>query len=271
MKPALISLAIWLIVCSACHHQVKSEPSDSASISLEEGFFNPPVSVRPKGYWDWMNGNYDLERLSYELEQAKAQGMAGFDIFDIGAVSNPGGMVPAGPEFMGKECLEAIDHAVREAARLDMELGLILSSSWDAGGSWIGPEHASMALYESSLVLEGPGTFSQVMPFPELPDSDKPGSKLLIEKDANGLPVFYKDVAVLATPLSKDGAAIEASKIIDLSDRMDKSGNLNWEIPEGIWKVTRFVCTNTGEAMKLWERSGHRLCWKNLRSAVATA
>ena len=82
--------------------------------------------------------------------------MAGFDIFDIGAVSNPDGIVPDGPAFMGKECLEAISHAVKEATRLDMELGLILSSSWDAGGSWIKPEHGSMALYETTeLVSEG--------------------------------------------------------------------------------------------------------------------
>ena len=166
MKPKLISLAIWLILCPACKKQMISEASDSALISLEEGFKNPPVSVRPKGYWDWMNGNFDLARLTYELEEAKAQGMAGFDIFDIGAVSNPGGIVPAGPEFMGKECLEAIHHAVKEATRLDMELGLILSSSWDAGGSWIEPEYGSMALYESSLVVEGPGTFNQALPFP---------------------------------------------------------------------------------------------------------
>ena len=84
MRPAVISLAIWLILCSACHHQIKSEPSDSALISLEEGFNNPPVSVRPKGYRDWMNGNFNLERLTYELEQANPQGMAGY-----GAGINP--------------------------------------------------------------------------------------------------------------------------------------------------------------------------------------
>jgi len=229
---------------------MESEASDSALISLEDGFKNPPVSVRPKGYWDWMNGNFDLTRLTYELEQAKAQGMAGFDIFDIGAVSNPEGIVPAGPAFMGKECLKAISHAVEEATRLDMELGLILSSSWDAGGSWIEPEYASMALYESSLVVEGPGTFSELLPFPELPDTDNPGNKLLIEKGEDGLPVYFKEVAVLATPQSKDGETIDASTVIDLSERMDESGSLIWEIPEGSWEITRFVCTNTGEPLK---------------------
>lgn len=250
MKPTLIALVIWLIICSACQHQMKSEASDSELISLEDGFRNPPLSVRPKGYWDWMNGNFDLSRLSYELEEAKAKGMAGFDIFDIGAISNPDGIVPAGPEFMGKESLEAISHAVNEAKRLDMELGLILSSSWDAGGSWIEPEYASMALYESSVVVDGPGVFSEVLPFPELPDSDKGGKILLIEKDADGLPVYYKDVAVLATPRSEDGTAIDDSNVIDLSDQMERDGSLNWEIPEGQWDITRFVCTNTGEPLK---------------------
>ena len=238
------------MVFPACQQQIQTGESDSVSISLEEGFNNPPVSVRPKGYWDWMNGNFDLERLTYELEEAKAQGMAGFDIFDIGAVSNPGGMVPAGPEFMGTECLEAIQHAVGEATRLDLELGLILSSSWDAGGSWIGPEHASMALYESTLRVEGPGILNEVMPFPELPDSDRPDSKLLIEKDSDGLPVYYKDVAVLATPQAEEGVAIDVSRIVDLSERMDMSGNLNWDIPDGEWEITRFVCMNTGEPLK---------------------
>lgn len=250
MKQTLISLALWLMVCPACQQQIQTRESDSAVISLEEGFKNPPVSVRPKGYWDWMNGNFDLARLSYELEQAKEQGMAGFDIFDIGAVSNPGGMVPAGPAFMGAECLEAIQHVVSEATRLDLELGLILSSSWDAGGSWIGPEHASMALYESSLEVEGPGTINELMPFPELPDSEKPGSKLLIEKDSEGLPVYYKDVAVLATPKTEEGEAIDLPGIVDLSDRIDKKGNLIWDIPDGKWEITRFVCTNTGEPLK---------------------
>jgi len=241
---------ILLIAFSGCKQQLNSSASDSALVSLEDGFRDPPVSVRPKGYWGWMNGNFNLSRLTYELEQAKAQGMAGFDIFDVGAISNPDGIVPAGPEFMGEEYLEAISYAVREATRLDMELGLILSSSWDAGGSWIESEYGSMALYESLVVVEGPGIYNEVLPFPELPDNDNRRRKLLIEKDANGFPVYYKDVAVLATPQSGEGEIIEPSEVVDLSDRMDKNGRLNWEIEEGKWEITRFVCTNTGEPLK---------------------
>jgi len=250
MKKIIIQLAVLLIAFTSCQDKKDSSKFDSSLISLEEGFKDPPVSVRPKGYWDWMNGNFDLPRLTYELEEAKAQGMAGFDIFDIGAVSNPGGIVPAGPEFMGEECLEAISHAVKEATRLNMELGLILSSSWDAGGSWIRPEHGSMALFQSSLIVDGPGMFEDVLPFPELPETDRRGKKLLIEKNADGLPIYYKDVAVLALPYNEDRVIKDTSMVINLSDQMNNEGKLKWKIEEGKWEIMRFVCTNTGEPLK---------------------
>ena len=173
MRKLFSQFIILLITISSCQQQIDTSSSNESMVSLENGFKDPPVSVRPKGYWDWMNGNFDLDRLTTELEEAKAQGMAGFDIFDIGAVSNPDGIVPAGPPFMGEECLEAISHVVKEAERLDMELGLILSSSWDAGGSWIKPEHGSMALYETSEVVSGPADISMELPFPDLPDKNR--------------------------------------------------------------------------------------------------
>jgi len=250
MRKILIQLLVLLSLLSSCQLQKDPSASDAPMVSLEEGFMDPPVSVRPKGYWDWMNGNFDLARLTAELEEAKAQGMAGFDIFDIGAVSNTDGIVPAGPAFMGEECLEAISHAVKEATRLDMELGLILSSSWDAGGSWIRPEHGSMALYETSEIITGPGKIELDLPFPELPAKNRAGKNVYIEKEADGMPVFYKDVAVLAVPLSKNEFIEDPSQVIDLSGHVDENGRLTWQAGEGTWEISRFVCANTGEMLK---------------------
>jgi hypothetical protein len=35
--------------------------------SLDEGFKNPPVSARPRAYLDFLNGNFNLTQISYEL------------------------------------------------------------------------------------------------------------------------------------------------------------------------------------------------------------
>ena len=250
MRKIIVQLIAFVIAFTSCQQEKDLSRFDASMISLEEGFKDPPVSVRPKGYWDWMNGKFDLSRLTYELEEAKAQGMAGFDIFDIGAVSNPDGIVPAGPEFMGEDCLEAISHAVKEASRLDMELGLILSSSWDAGGSWIKPEHGSMALYETTEVVSGPGDIELDLPFPELPSKNRAGKNVYIEKHVDGMPVFYKDVAVLAVPASGDAIIEDPSQVIDLSSHVDENGRLTWHAGEGTWEISRFVCANTGEMLK---------------------
>ena len=250
MRKIIIQLFVLIFVLTSCQQQKDPSGLDSTFVSLEEGFKDPPVSVRPKGYWDWMNGNFDLARLTIELEEAKAQGMAGFDIFDIGAVSNPDGIVPAGPAFMGEECLEAISHAVKEATRLNMELGLILSSSWDAGGSWIKPEHGSMALYETSKIVSGPGDLELDLPFPDLPSKNRAGKNVFIEKNVDGMPVFYKDVAVLAIPSSGEKIIQDPSQVIDLSGFVDENGRLTWKAGEGTWEISRFVCANTGEMLK---------------------
>ena len=44
--------------------------------------------------------------------------------------------------------------------------------------------------------------------------------------------------------------AIDLLKVIDISDRMDKEGNLDWEVPDGIWTVMRFGSRNNGAATR---------------------
>lgn len=39
--------------------------------------------------------------------------------------------------------------------------------------------------------------------------------------------------------------------VIDVTDRVDANGHLDWDIPEGEWIVMRFVCANTGLSLRL--------------------
>ena len=128
----------WLV---AFHSPTPPEKDHETIAELRTGFSNPPLSARPRGLWDWLNGNVDLGQITLELEEAKAKGMGGFDIWDVGMIVDPDSVVPKGPPFLSPTSLHANGHAVREAARLELELGLVLSSSWNAGGHWIPAEH----------------------------------------------------------------------------------------------------------------------------------
>ena len=94
------------------------------------------MQARPGAYWCWLNGHVDHEQMTREMEEAKALGMRGFEIWDVG-VYRPKGMVPAGPAFLGEESLKSIKHAMTEAKRLGLELNMIAASSWNAGGAWV--------------------------------------------------------------------------------------------------------------------------------------
>ena len=203
-------------------------------------FKEPPLEARPGAFWSWMNGYVDLDRLTYELEEMKAKGMSGAEIWDIGVYRpNPEEPIPAGPAFLSPESLKAINHAINVADRLGLHLGMVASSSWNAGGSWVQPRQAMKGLYVSEIKVSGPTRLSRVLPFPACS----------APKGANGLPLYYKEIAVLAFPYSPDNTIRDVSAVINLSDRMDHNGRLTWDVPPGSWVIARFITSNTGEKL----------------------
>jgi len=258
-KSLFVSVLILLVLYLPVKQWAGSAEVDRFPISgmgsattseLAQRFMNPPPSARPSAYWAWMNGNVSLPQLTRDLEEMKDKGLSGAYIFDVGA-RDPDGIIPAGPAFMGPESLTAIAHAVREATRLGLELGLVTSSSWNAGGSWVAPRHASMGLCHSETIVNGPAHFSQTLPFPSVPNK--------APKGPDGFPVCYKDVAVLAFPQTKEKLVEDVTGIIDLTDRVDKDGCLTWNVPAGRWVVMRFVCANTGQGLAIPSPNSHGL------------
>jgi hypothetical protein len=217
--------------------------------SLEANFRNPPVSARPKALWPWVNGNFSFTAITYEMEEAKEKGMGGFDIWDVGTNMNPQNMVPDGPPFLGDESLDGIAHAIREANRLGLELGLITSSSWNAGGSWIAPEHGAMGLFRSDSILTGPLEFKGRLPFPNIP-GNYVGHKTLIEKTVNGLPVYYKEIAVVLHPLTND-STVNEKEITILQNIKNNNDEVTVTIPKGKFRLVRYVCAPTGQPLMI--------------------
>jgi len=219
------------------------------TVALEDGFKNPPISARPRAYWCWVNGNFDLSRLTEELKEARDKGMGGFDIWDVAGWVDPNKVIPAGPPFMGDESVGAICHAVREATKLGLEIGLTISSSWNAGGSWVQPEDGAMGLFRSEVTVVGPENFDGHMPFPEIPEYYDERRKMILFKRPDGRPTYYKEVAILAFPLENESMIADQTQIIDLSDKLQSDGKINWSVPAGKWRLTRYVCTGTGQPL----------------------
>ncbi len=247
MRRALsLSIILFALLCfKGCNHA-----KDSNISQLRAGFTTPPIESRPRALWDWVDGNFSLEEITREMEEAARMGMGGFDIWDVRSVVDEDSIMPAGPPFMGDESVEAICFAINEAQRLGLDLGLIVASGWNAGGAWTLPEHQTMGLFSSSLELAGPGRVEVNLAFPELPAmAGKEGRKFkaMIPMGDNGLPAFYREVALIAYQMDSD--ELIEGEVLDLTEFMDASGRLSWEAPQGSWKLVRYVCTNTGQPM----------------------
>lgn len=193
-------------------------------------FVNPPLEARPGALWCWLNGYVDHEQMTREMEEAKALGMRGFEIWDIGVLRGKD-MVPVGPAFLGEESLKTIKHAMTEAKRLGLELNMIAASSWNAGGSWVKKSDGSKRLASSSVDAAGPKKFDEVLPLPC--DSE----------------TYYYDISVMAVPQSKDKKLASLDLAIDLTGKMDDKGRLKWDVPAGDWTIMRFVCRGTNQGL----------------------
>jgi len=233
---------------------------------LAEGFVNPPDEYGSTVLWEWCNGWLNKDGATAELEAMVRVGLGGAKVFNVGG--------PEGPvRFASPEWYEIFAHSLRECTRLGLQLSMNMTEGFSAiGGPWITPEMSMQHMVWSETEITGPGSVSITI---EKPD-DGPIEATTLKLDDVG---YYKDVKVLAvpqvaadqikaldikkglrehrdknesvlkkTPANSVAAAdiIPLGKVIDLTDKMDANGKLNWKAPAGKWTILRMGSASTG-------------------------
>ena len=194
-----LALAALLLAPLAALHAVDD---------LEQGFKTPSDAAKPWCYWWWLNGAASKEGITRDFEEMRKQGISGALLFDAGEA---GPDAPRGPKFMSAEWRELYKHAVREADRCGIVLGVNLCSGWNVGGPWITHEYAAKKLVSAQTAVKGPGRVSIALPKPQAVQG------------------FYRDIVVLAAPLSNDEMAsrrlIASSQYQHYSPALAEDGN----------------------------------------------
>jgi hypothetical protein len=245
--------------------------------ALEGEFRSPPHPAKPWVYWINMDGHFTKEGITADLESMKAAGIGGMIHMDVD-VDVPRGNVP----FMSETWQENFKHAVLECERLGLELTTITGPGWTGtGGPWVKAEQSMQHLVPISVNTQGPATFNQVLPKPQPRVS--PYHKTQTPQMRSALTNFYEDVAVYAFPrrnpviteinekalfirnpytsmpgvrthfsspssypAEESSQVIDPKEIIDLTDRLQPDGRLQWDVPPGEWTILRMGRRSSG-------------------------
>ncbi|MCA9257823.1 MAG: hypothetical protein KDA61_01430, partial [Planctomycetales bacterium] len=268
--------AAWIVVTAVAMRVAAAPPlftelrtEATATIDLEEGWRNPPRSARTRAWWWWLNGNVDKEAITRDLEQMQAKGLGGANIIDAGGAEQRGNdQVPHGPDFGSPAWRKLFVHALREAERLDLELGFNITSGWNLGGPLIPPRYAAKKLTFAELEIEGGKRVQRQLPSPprvadyyrdvktfalRLPSEE--GRRLARIDDWKAKAYYDYPGGFIATDASRllqfkaladDERATSSADVVDLEDVVNDTGELDWEPPEGRWLIVRLGFTLSG-------------------------
>lgn len=229
MKKSLLYILSFFILFPSL---VAQDFAKGSTDSLKASFIAPPDAARPRVYWWWLFNRIDKAGITRDLEEFRAKGISGVNMICTGGYAGKEPLL--GIEFLGTEWRELFRHAVREAKRLNMEIGFNMAGGWTMMGPWVTPDNAMKKVVLADTIISGPAKYSGKLPMPEI------------------VAGYYHDIWVQAFRVISDGKKLQSKTFIDLTNKMKPDGRLEWEVPEGKWVILRSGYTLTGHPWSQW-------------------
>ena len=168
-----------------------------AQNDLAKGFVSPPDSAKPWVNMWWFD-HITPANITQHMEELKSKGVGGVMLIDLGNMP--------GTPYMSNKWRELFRHAVREADRVGLKMGVNTCPGWPSGGPWITPEYSSWIMVNSETIIKGGQNYSG-----KLADTKGKGSS-------------YADVAVQAFQVPDETTTPKT--VITLSSNQDDLPNL---------------------------------------------
>ena len=239
-----------------------------------------PEAAKPGVLWMWMGCNLSKAGITRDLEALKQEGFNRTTMFSLADITTPWageiGKSPT-PEIISwtEPWWKLVRYAAEESKRLRMDFGMFNGPGYEAsGGVWITPELSMQEICWSQKEVTGNTKISVELPKPQV---DARGhTPYPVFNEETGLveipeiaarKTYYKDIAVLALP---SNGIVAKKDVINLTDKMQPNGHLDWIAPAGEWIIYRFGHTTSGTLIQpaQWKATGLE-CDKMNEQAVA--
>jgi hypothetical protein len=193
----------------------KNEKPLANGKSISSGLIWPLVNhreTRPWTWWWWHGCAVNKADITSSLEAMQRSGLGGVNIVCLLDVKDEGVVKLS---YLSKEWMEMLAFAVHEAHRLGMDADVSPVSGWAFGGPQVSINDACSIVDVQRISLS---------------DCKK-----------NNMRIATFDANVPDAPKRFDLSGVIAKsdngKVIELTDKVDKNGILNWTAPEGNWTL----------------------------------
>jgi hypothetical protein len=255
--------------------RIHEEETDWPSITNE---------VKPWTRWWWHGSALTKEGITAEMEAYQEAGIGGLEITPIYGVY---GEEEAFVEYLSPEWVALLMHVFGEAERLGMGIDMATGTGWPFGGPWVSNDDACKNLQHKIYEVKGGSRLAEKIEFIQQPYLRLVGNNLVkahgddnrrlatggktpvlvdtrsvritdlidpVHKNEN-LQSLAIDQVQFEKPLKLNALVAYSADTdaVDLTDRVDASGKLDWTAPGGDWKI---YAVFEGYHGKMVERAG---------------
>ena len=201
--------------------------------------------TKPWARWWWEGSAVDEKNLTAVMELYKAAGLGGLEVTPIYGVK---GEESKDILFLSKRWMQVFDHTLQEGKRLGLGIDLANATGWPFGGPWVLPKDASKSFEVKKFEIKRGAALSEPIKFMQAPllrTENKSNVKLEDIKrpvGSNGSPTLQKwglnQVRFAEElPLICLMAYNAEGKAINLTDKVDSKGHLNWSPSDGDYQL----------------------------------
>lgn len=200
-------------------------------------------TAKPWARWWWEGSAVNKADLTAAMQQYQQAGLGGLEITPIYGVK---GHEKEFIEFLSGKWMDMLVHTLSEGKRLGLGIDLANATGWPFGGPWVTPADACKNINLKTYTLKEGGTLQESVTFQQeaLYRSD---SHAKVDISTLSYPIatnknlqsyaFDQVRYPLDLPITSLMAYSDKGQIIDLTDKVDNAGKLNWTALQGNWTL----------------------------------
>lgn len=205
----------------------------------------PPVNqqTKPWARWWWEGSAVNKKDLTANMQDYQTAGLGGLEITPIYGVH---GYEKQFINFLSPQWMQMLDHTIKEAKRLELGIDLANGTGWPFGGPTTSEKDASKTIHYKTYILHGgeelkkninykQEAFIRVANYKQ-PKIEEINPNISANKDLQSLALdqvkFPRNL-----PLQLLMAYSDKGSVINLTNKVEASGKLNWKAPAGKWTL----------------------------------